>query len=457
MVSRGIVAAMIAAGVVAAGGSNAMAQVTPAIAPCSYYVALTGSDSAAGTQSAPLRTIQHSVNSLGSSGGSVCIEDAGPYAEAVTLQNSGTAGKWITIRGVGAARAEIAPPSSGSFAINVNSKSYVAIEHIQTNGGEIGIVSSGGGSHWYVNDSEIENAGGSGIQLNNGDYVTIEGNLVHNNGATWTNDGSGVSIYQPVQLDSTAGYHIYIGGNSIYSNQNPAGGSDGNGIILDTFSADGFSASSLVENNLGYGNAGACVKVYSNGGAPILVRNNTCFKDQQLVAPYTWRGEVSLEYAGGVTTVNNILWYDPTADSSNSAYLDGGNSGPANVQVSNISYGGSGATNPELVDPPSNLRLQSSSPAIGTGTSAYGVPSVDITGALRSPASVDIGAYAFGAAAPTATPSQKATAKPVSSPTVVATPIATPTPARTATPAPTASPDPTPTPTRHHYRYRWWR
>lgn len=422
------------------GGADADAQVTPVIASCGYYVALTGSDSSPGTQSAPFRTIQHSVNSVGSGGGTVCIKDAGPYAEAVTVSHSGAAAKWLTIRGIATARAEISPPSNGSFAININSQSYVAIEHVQTNGGEIGIVASGGGSHWYVNDDEVANAIGSGVQLNNGDYLSVVGNLVHNNAATWSNDGSGISIYEPSQLDSSAGTHIYIGANFVYDNSNPPRGSDGNGIILDSFANSGFAASALIENNVGYGNAGACIKVYSNGRTPILVRNNTCFKDQQLPGPYTWRGEVSLEYAAGVTIVNNILWFDPTADSSNSAYLDGG--GSANVAVSNLYYGGPGSSNPGLVNPPSNMRLQSGSPAIGTGSTAYGIPAVDITGASRSTKSVDIGAYAFGAASATPTPAPTATSTPA--PRTTATVAPKPTPTATRTPSPTPRPTSTP-------------
>ena len=448
MDSRSLVAAAFAVGVLAAAASNANAQVAPAIASCSYYVALTGSDSSSGAQSSPLRTIQHAVNSLSPAGGTVCIEDAGPYAESVTMPRSGTAGEWVAIRGIAATRAEIIPPSNGSFAININSQSYVAIEHVQTNGGEIGLVSSGGGSHWYVNDDEIENAIGSGVQLNNGDYVTVLGSLIHNNAATWADNGSGISIYAPIQLDGATGAHIYIGANIVYDNSNPPGGTDGNGIVLDSFSANGYSASSLIENNAGYGNASACIKVYANGGAPVLVRNNTCFKDQQLLSPYTWRGEVSLEYSGGVTTVNNILWFDPTADSSNSGYLDGGGSGPANVAVSNLSYGGSGPSNLGLVSPPSNLRLQSGSPAIGTGSVAYGIPAFDLGGAARSTKSVDIGAYAFGAASATPTPIATPT------PTPAPTRTSTMTPTVTATPTPIATSTPIPTPTRTPYRHR---
>lgn len=453
MDSKGLVAVLFVVGVLAAGISNASAQVLPAIASCSYYVALTGSDSSSGTQSSPLRTIQHSINSLSQAGGTVCIEDAGPYAESVSFPRSGTAASWVAIRGLATARAEIAPPSNGSFGVNINAQSYVAIEHVQTNGGEIGIVSSGGGSHWYLSDDEIENAIGSGVQLNNGDYVTIVASLIHGNAATWADDGSGVSVYAPIQLDRAPGAHIYIGANTVYDNSNPSGGTDGNGIVLDSFDANGFTASSLIENNVGYGNASACIKVYSNGGAPTLVRNNTCFKDQQLLSPYTWRGEVSLEYSGGVTTVNNILWFDPTADSSNSGYLDGGSSGPANIVASNLSYGGSGASNPDLVNPPSNMRLQSGSPAIGTGSIAYGIPAVDITGAARSTTSVDIGAYAFSAASTTATPTRTATATPTATPSRTAS--ATPRPTATATP--TLTPTPTPMPTRTPYRRRFGR
>ncbi|MGC1676647.1 MAG: choice-of-anchor Q domain-containing protein [Candidatus Binataceae bacterium] len=344
------------------------------------------------------------------------------------------ASKWLAILGIAADRATISPPSKGSFGININSRSYVAIEHVHTDGGEIGIVSSGGGGHWYVNDDEVENAIGSGVQLNNGDYISVLGSLIHGNAAIWSNAGSGVSVYDPIQLDSARGPHIYIGANIIYDNSNPRGASDGNAIILDSFSDNRFAASSLIENNVAYGNAGACIKVYSNGGAPVLARNNTCFKNQQLVSKYTWRGEISLEFSGGVTSVNNILWFDPTADSSNSGYLNGGSSGSANVAVSNLSYGGSSGSNPMLVSPPTDMRLQSGSPAIGTGSTAYGIPAVDLIGALRSTKSVDIGAYAYGAASAAATPIGKASA----------TPKATATPRSTATVSPTAIQTPTP-------------
>lgn len=434
MGSKVSVVVLLVAGVLVAGVSRANAQVSPSIASCSYYAALKGSDSSPGTQSSPFRTIQHSVNAVGAAGGTVCIEDAGPYVESVTLQHSGVASKWLAIRGIATARATISPPSKGSFVININSRSYVAIEHVQTDGGEIGIVSSGGGGHWYVNDDEVENAIGSGVQLNNGDYVSVVGSLIHGNAAIWSNAGSGVSVYDPIQLDSARGPHIYIGANIIYDNSNPRGASDGNAIILDSFSDNRFAASSLIENNVAYGNAGACIKVYSNGGAPVLVRNNTCFKNQQLVSQYTWRGEISLEFSGGVTSVNNILWFDPTADSSNSGYLNGGSSGPANVAVSNLSYGGSSGSNPMLVSPPANMRLQTGSPAIGTGSTAYGIPAIDLIGALRSAKSVDIGAYAFAAASAAATPIEKASA----TPKATATPrsIATVTPTAIQTPAP---------------------
>jgi hypothetical protein len=41
-----------------------------------------------------------------------------------------------------------------------------------------------------------------------------------------------------------------------------------------------------------------------------------------------------------------------------------------------------------------NFYLQAASPASGTGTAAYGVPTLDIAGKVRSTSIIDMGAYA---------------------------------------------------------------
>ena len=85
-----------------------------------------------------------------------------------------------------------------------------------------------------VENNLVHNCGASGIQLNDGDYLTIQGNTVYQCAFYSTLDGSGISIYEPVASDNLAGFHNVISNNISYANNNLAGAqSDGNGIIID--------------------------------------------------------------------------------------------------------------------------------------------------------------------------------------------------------------------------------
>ena len=221
----------------------------------------------------------------------VCIEDC-VYPESVTFTRSGTADAWITLRPCHEAdvhtaqpRVTIAPPAS-AHAISLNGLNYIRIEGLEISGGLFGIVSSGPpGHHTVVTNNLIHDTGASGIQLNNGDYRTITNNIVHDCAKTWKGNGSGISIYTPTALDSAPGFHNVIAQNISYSNSNPAGGSDGEGIIFD----DGkhsqsdkraYSPASLIENNLVYFNGGAGIEVYYSTN--VTVRNNTAYWNRQL-------------------------------------------------------------------------------------------------------------------------------------------------------------------------------
>lgn len=333
---------------------------------------------------------------------------SGSFSAGVTFNRSGTASNWITLTALTPLGATI-NGSSGSIDVNLNAQSYIAVENLEINGGLWGITSSGGGAHWKLIGNEVTGTAASGIQINNGDYIDIESNIVSGCASTWAGSGSGISIFEPWSADNAAGFHVTIANNFAYANENPQNGTDGNGIIIDSGIVSGYSEPVLIENNVGYGNTGACVKVYSSTAVTVL--NNTCWDDYAVTTnSFSWRGEVSLQYSNETTVANNILVASPKLNSSNTAILDGG--GSANTFANNLTYDGtagqtsmslqsSGDTqtanlegiNPMLVNPQISFMLQSGSPAIGAGTTTYGVPSTDITGTPRPKSPVDLGAY----------------------------------------------------------------
>ena len=373
---------------------------------CTLYVSPSGGDSGPGTSSHPYKTLQEGVNAA-QPGDTVCA--TGTYTTGVTFNRSGTSSGWITLAAPTPLGATISMSGSTAMGVNINAQSYIAVENLEITGGAWGIVSSGGGAHFRVTGNEVTNTAASGIQINNGDYIDIENNIASGCAGTWTGSGSGISVFEPWAADGAAGVHITIANNYAYANQNPQGGTDGNGIIVDSGLVSSYSASILVENNVGYGNTGACVKVYSTTAVKVL--NNTCWDDYATTTnTYTWRGEVSLQYANAITVANNILVAAPNLNNSNTAILDAG--GSANIFANNLTFNGtvgsasssissSGDTvtaellgkNPMLVNPEISFMPQSTSPVIGAGTTAYGVPTTDITGTPRPTSPVDLGAF----------------------------------------------------------------
>ncbi|MGP8237053.1 MAG: right-handed parallel beta-helix repeat-containing protein [Limisphaerales bacterium] len=148
--------------------------------------------------------------------------------------------------------------------------------------------------HTLVRNCHVHDCGGSGIQLNLGDYRIVEDNVVNHCAAVAPWDGSGISICVPIAEDSAPGPHIVIRGNIVYDDSNPPHGTDGNGIILDTYrhrysgGADGtFPGMTLVENNVVYNNGGRGIHVFRS--AHVVVRNNTVCDNNWDLSMANWR------------------------------------------------------------------------------------------------------------------------------------------------------------------------
>jgi hypothetical protein len=388
--------------------SPACASQSAPVSRCTVFVALTGSDQNNGTVDSPFRTIQRGIDAA-RPGDTICAGD-GTYREHLVMPRPGRDSAWITLAALHRRRVTIAPPRRDEHAININAKSYVAVRGLVIDGGLFGIVTSNGGHHWLVSDVEVRNTAASGIQLNNGDYITIEDSVVHDCAATWSGSGSGISIFRPHEFDQAPGFHIAIRRTMSFHNWNPPGGTDGDGFIFDNFRQSGYTARTLAENLVGYGNAAACLKLTS--ATRVTVRNITCYKDEQRHSPITWRGEIVLQDSPRNTIVNNILVADPSVDWHNRAVMCAGSA--HNTFAGNLMYAGSRwrptwknehcesrtegnylGKDPELVRPPLDFGLKPSSPAIRAGAEGFEAPADDFAGARRTGGRCDLGALAY--------------------------------------------------------------
>jgi len=295
--------------------------------------------------------------------------------------------------------------------------------------------------------------GGGGIGTQMEDYFDVEGNVVYNNSNTSIWGTSALGAYEPVALDSgtwststmdaaSVQYHQIFRYNVAYNNAEVNIGAnthyDGNGISLDTLNPNGtdyngYTQQTLIDSNLSFDNGGGGIVEGGYGASYLTVRNNTAFNnfiDAQ--NPSTGHGDISL--AGFVSShdnivVNNIGVNDPNAEPANYALIDVGIGSAADENLNetwdnNLSFNGtpgqastylfnttaaiSGTngnvlgTNPLFANYLSgNFALQSTSPAIGAGTTTYGVAAIDLAGNPRTTnGKVDIGAYQYSSASP---------------------------------------------------------
>ncbi len=394
-----------------------------ATAATNYYVRTDGSNGNTGLANTPggaFATVQKAADEVGP-GDTVFIAD-GTYNGTVGVYTNGDPTSYIVFMSINRWGAKLVSNSgSNGFTIGAN---YVEVNGIElTNPGGHGFNCERH-HHVRVIDCHAHHCGNSGISGGFSDFYHFEGNVCDSNASlSWY---SGISIYEAASIgDGSPGFHTIIRGNICYGNfQNGAPFTDGNGIIIDDWnytqnSGTPFPYEALVENNLCYDNGGAGIKTCWSDN--ITVRNNICYKNNtDNKNTGTYRGDYYCQSSRNNTWVNNIGWADPAINRDNTAMMDkgnvSGNSSVANIWANNIFYDGttqlSVATgdgssptltanftaNPLFVAPgisgTADFHLQSSSPAVDTGTAAYGLPERDLDGAARvSGRSVDLGCY----------------------------------------------------------------
>jgi parallel beta-helix repeat protein len=363
--------------------------------PREWHVSLSGDDHNPGTREKPLRHIANATGRPLVAGDTVVIHDGVYNGDTIVIHADGKENAWITVRPLNMVDVRKAKPrvtivpGKGNGA-TLLAHSYIRIEGLEISGGTWGVTNSGGGHHTVITNNLIHDTGASGIQLNDGDYRTITGNVVHGCAKGWKNGtggGSGISICGPSAVDHRPGFHNVIAQNISHSNADPMNGTDGNGIILDSGKRNHYAEATLIENNVAYNNGGAGIHVYSS--VNVMVRNNAAYGNRQVGNKLTWRGDLSNQSSDDVKWINNIGWSLPT-QKSNTALLD--QVGKGSVWQKNISFNGKKGDasfnfngklpagnlygyDPKFVDPAKgDFHLRDGSPAIGAGTTEYGVP-----------------------------------------------------------------------------------
>jgi hypothetical protein len=299
---------------------------------CTLYASATGNDSNSGTSPSAPKTFVGAA--FATQPGSVVCLLGGTYQMTDTFYppTSGTPSAWIVYENYGNGDVNftwvagaIAQPmfkfGNGSFPSN---PSYLEFRGLKLDGQ--GKALDGffcdGAHHLRLIGNTINNTGGSGVGAVQCDYLTSDHNFINHNGYLygWT---SAISYDTTPWFDSYPGFHNVISNNIIAGEYDGSSShTDGNGIILDR---GGNTPSSLIINNVVYGNGGRCIQ--ANGVTSFWIVNNTCYRNNL---------DTSLGNAGSFTSqnssngyfVNNITvaWhtnnpsYDQEGSNSNIAY-----------------------------------------------------------------------------------------------------------------------------------------
>ena len=262
------------------------------IVPALFYVAPTGSDSAAGDSAHPWRTIQRAANVVGA--GDQVIVRAGNYAGFnLDSDTDGTAASPIRFTAETGVTINSPNPSgfhAGKDGINLEGADHVVIEGFRVIGMPRAGIRSVGNTNAVIRNNVCDQNAFWGIITGFSENVTVEGNVtsrsVNEHGiyvgnsadnpiirgnTTWGNAGCGIHV----NSDRHAGGDGVITGalienNTVYNNGLPRGGS---GINMDGVS------NSRIQNNLLYNNHAGGIALYgidgTHGAQNNVVANNT--------------------------------------------------------------------------------------------------------------------------------------------------------------------------------------
>jgi hypothetical protein len=307
---RNVLAAAAAAAVII-GGFPA-----PASAATTLFVATNGSDNNAGTQSAPLATIQKAI-SLITAGGTISVR-GGTYALASNIQitKSGTSSAPITLTAYGSERVIIdgenlgyTPGAVGSTipaaqrgAIHMEA-SYWKLIGLEIINGPYGVYCAGCNNNTferlvtrnnYETGFQLQNSSANNLILNLDSYGNRDprkngesadglgikegsgtGNVVRG-ARLWNNVDDGFDAWMftsPITIQNTVAY-----GNGYNRWSIPDFSGDGNGLKLGGSSGTGPAAAHAITNTFSFSNAAHGFTDNGNTGA-ITINRSTAWKN----------------------------------------------------------------------------------------------------------------------------------------------------------------------------------
>ncbi|MFC5458800.1 DUF1565 domain-containing protein [Massilia niabensis] len=343
-----------------------------------YYVSPTGSDSAAGTQAAPFKTLARAAKAATRAGTTVFVAP-GTYAGGFKTTANGTAASriyWVSTTKWGA---KIVPPTNSTNKTAWDNRgNYVSIIGFDVDGSKLA-----GGTKWTL-----------GIYTG-GSYNVIEGNRVHHTANTISCSSAGGSA---IGVDSYFnGVMTDVIGNVVHD-IGPAGCSYVQGIYVST--------SGTIKNNVVYRVGSAAIHLWHDATDVKIVNNTVSASNFGIIVG---GGDFYFTSAGANNVhVHNNIVYDNKYGISEQGKTGSANTYQNNLVFKNTTYNwqlrnGLSHTGTITSDPLlagysrtaafPNFKPGTSSPVIGRGVATY-APATDIDGRARSAsAGVDVGAY----------------------------------------------------------------
>jgi hypothetical protein len=357
---------------------NTSAALTTPATTYNYYVAPTGSDSAAGTKAAPFKTLAQAAKVATKASTTVWVAP-GTYSGGIKTTANGTAASriyWVSTTKWGA---KVVPPASSSNNNAWDNRgNYVSIVGFDIDG-----TNSGSGTKWT-----------HGIYTG-GSYGMIADNHIHHLATSVACTSAGGSA---IGVDSYYhGVYTDVVGN-VVNDIGPAGCTYVQGIY--------FSTSGTIKNNLVYRVGAVAIHLWHDATNVIITNNTAAASNFGMVIGggdfyYTTAG------ANNVFVANNIV-YDNKYGISEQGTTGTANKYQNNLVYKNTTYNfslrnGLKDTGTVSSDPlfagysrtaaTPNLHLTTSSPAIGRGIATNAYPT-DLDGKARNASTgYDIGAY----------------------------------------------------------------
>jgi len=242
-----------------------------------HYVSTTGSDSAAGTKTAPWRTLAKAIASVGP-GETVVIEPGSYGARGTTtyFSSAGTAGAPVTFRGnpaapmpqiLGHARVDASYQRLNYLLFDGPTGPVKAPTADNPDGEQVQVSIYGTAVNGVeISDSEIRNSGWhAGIYASTANDVRITGNYIHDNGdfadpvqanashGIYFSSGSGLIANNVIEHNVARGIQLYTNPHDLLIANNTVVANGKSGIQFGTETTNSIAVNNLVAYNGEYG------------------------------------------------------------------------------------------------------------------------------------------------------------------------------------------------------------